>query len=65
MVMENAELRSIRSRLERVMDPDYVDAWLASPVPALDGERPIGLIERGDGVRVSRLVASLEGMPVA
>jgi uncharacterized protein (DUF2384 family) len=62
--VESSELNSIRSRLEQVMDADYIDAWLASPVPALDGERPIDLIKRGEGIEVSRLVSSLEGMLV-
>jgi hypothetical protein len=34
-------------------------------VPALDHEKPIDLIGRGDYRRVSRLISELEEMPVA
>ena len=55
-----AELSALVERLARVMEPDYIPVWLTKPVDALDHEKPIELIARGDYARVARLVSSLE-----
>jgi len=55
-----AELSALVERLARIMEPDYIPVWLTKPVEALDNEKPIELIARGDYVRVARLVSSLE-----
>jgi hypothetical protein len=55
-----AELSAIVERLARVMPPEYIPVWLTKPVEALDEEKPIELIARGDYLRVARLVSSLE-----
>jgi len=55
-----AELSALVERLVRVMEPDYIPVWLTKPLEALDDEKPIELIARGDYVRVARLVSSLE-----
>src|SRR5215207_9644334 len=47
-------------RLERLMEPDYIGIWLRKPVPALDEEKPLDLIARGEYRRVARLVSELE-----
>ena len=58
-----AWIRGTRSprgdRAERLA-PGYIPVWLQRPVPALDDEKPIELIARGDYLRVARLVSSLE-----
>lgn len=55
-----AELSAIVERLQRVIDPDYLPVWLTKPVEALDNEKPIDLIARGDYLRVARLISSIE-----
>jgi hypothetical protein len=54
------DLSAIVERLQEVMDPGYVPIWLNKPVRALDDQRPIDLIGRGDSREVLRLVAQLE-----
>ena len=55
-----AELSSIVERLARVMEPTYIPVWLTKPIEALDDEKPVDLIARGDYLRVARVVSSLE-----
>jgi hypothetical protein len=55
-----AELSALVERLAHIMEPDYIPVWLTKPVEALDHEKPIELIARGDYARVARLVSSLE-----
>jgi transcriptional regulator with XRE-family HTH domain len=55
-----AELSAIVERLARVMEPDYIPVWLHKPVPALDDDKPIELLARGEWKPVARLVSSLE-----
>jgi hypothetical protein len=55
-----AELSAVVERLARVIEPDYIPVWLTKPAEALDHEKPIELIARGDYTRVARLVSSLE-----
>ena len=54
---------TVIERLARVMEPAYIAEWLRKPVPALDDERPIDLIARGESIRVERLVSALEEAP--
>jgi transcriptional regulator with XRE-family HTH domain len=54
------ELSALVERLERLMEPDYIAVWLRKPVPALDDEKPIDLLGRGDYLRVARLISELE-----
>lgn len=53
------ELRYIRARLAELCQPEAIDPWLHTGVPELEGERPIELIERGEGVRVLRVIEQL------
>lgn len=55
------ELAALVERLEGLMDPDYISIWLRKPVPALDDEKPLDLIARGEYRRVARLISGLEG----
>jgi hypothetical protein len=54
------ELSAIVERLPRVMRADYIPVWLAKPIEALDDEKPIDLIARGDYRRVARIISELE-----
>jgi uncharacterized protein (DUF2384 family) len=54
---------TIVERLARLMEPSYIAVWLRNPVPALDDERPIDLIARGESARVERLISALEEAP--
>jgi len=57
------ELSALVERLTRVMDPSYIAVWLRKPVPALDDDKPLEVIARGDYRRVARLVSALEESP--
>ena len=54
------ELSAIVARLPRVMRADYIPVWLVKPVEALDDDKPIDVIARGDYRQVARLIAGLE-----
>jgi putative toxin-antitoxin system antitoxin component (TIGR02293 family) len=54
------ELAAIVERATRVMEPDYVVVWLHRPVPALDDDKPIDVIARGEYKRVAQLLSALE-----
>jgi transcriptional regulator with XRE-family HTH domain len=54
------ELSALVERLERIIQPEYIPVWLRKPVPALDDEKPLDLIGRGDYRRVARLISELE-----
>ena len=54
------ELSAIVDRLPRVMRADYIPVWLAKPVEALDDDKPVDLIARGEYRRVARVIAELE-----
>jgi hypothetical protein len=47
-------------RLARVMQADYIPIWLSRPLEALDDEKPVETLARGDYRRVSTLIAELE-----
>lgn len=55
-----AELGSIVERLERVLRPEYIPVWMSKPIEALDDEKPIDLIRRGEYRRVAVLISELE-----
>ena len=57
------ELSSLVERLTRVMDPSYIPVWLRKPVPALDDDKPLEVIGRGEYRRVSKIVSALEESP--
>jgi uncharacterized protein (DUF2384 family) len=59
------ELTSIVERLQQVINPDYVPIWLSKPIPRLDDRRPVDAIAAGGYRQVSKLVGSLEEMPVS
>lgn len=59
-----AELSSIIERLLQVMDAEYIPVWMNKPVPALDDDKPLDLIARGEYRKVARIVSALEE-PVA
>jgi len=58
------ELSALVERLTRVMDPSYIAIWLRKPVPALDDDKPLEVIGRGDYRQVAKLVSALEESPV-
>lgn len=55
------ELAALVERLELLVDRDYVPIWLRKPVPALDDDKPLDVIGRGDYRQVARLISELEG----
>jgi len=54
------ELGEMTDRLARVMDADYIAVWLNRPLQALDDDKPVELLGRGDYRRVAQLIAELE-----
>ena len=59
------ELTALVERLAQLMQPTYIPVWLIKPIEGLDDRRPVDVIRTGDYRSVSRLVASLEEMPVS
>ena len=55
-----AELSATLERLARVIDPDYIPVWLRKPILALDDEKPLDVLARGEYRRLSRLISELE-----
>lgn len=53
----------LHHRLEHLLQPQFVEEWLRTPIPALDDEAPIELIARGEHTRVAALVSALEEAP--
>ena len=54
------ELSEMADRLTRVMDPEYIPIWLNRPIEALEDDKPVDLLARGDYRRVAQLIAELE-----
>jgi transcriptional regulator with XRE-family HTH domain len=54
------ELAEMTDRLARVMEPSYIPVWLNRPLEALDDDKPVELLARGDYRRVAQLIAELE-----
>lgn len=57
------ELSALVERLTRVMDPSYIAVWLRKPVAALDDDKPLEVIGRGDYRHVAKLLSALEESP--
>jgi putative toxin-antitoxin system antitoxin component (TIGR02293 family) len=57
------ELKAVIDALTRVLREEPARLWLRSPIPALDYEKPIDLIERGEYRRViGAILALAEGV---
>jgi len=54
------ELAEMTDRLARVMHADYIAVWLNRPLQALDDDKPVELLARGEYRRVAQLIAELE-----
>ena len=54
------ELAEMTDRLARVMNPGYIAVWLNRPLQALDDDKPVELLARGDYRGVGQLIAELE-----
>lgn len=54
------ELSEMTGRLAHVVRHDAIPVWLNRPIVALDDEKPIELIGRGEYRRVAKLIAELE-----
>ncbi len=54
------ELAEMTDRLARVMEPGYIPVWLNRPLEALDDDKPVELLARGEYRRVAQLIAELE-----
>ena len=56
----------IRTRLKRLIKSEFIDSWLNTPNTALDNQRPIDLIHKGDIERLDRMIYVLEsGEPLS
>lgn len=54
------ELAEMTDRLRRVMDPEYIPVWLNRPIEALEDDKPVELLARGEYRRIAQLIAELE-----
>jgi hypothetical protein len=54
------ELAEMIKRLALVVRPESIPVWLQRPILALDDEKPIELIARGEYRRVAKLIAEIE-----
>jgi len=54
------ELGEVIRRLTSVVRPESIAVWLYRPILALDDEKPIELIARGEYRRVAKLIAEIE-----
>src|SRR3954471_5977868 len=54
------ELAEMTDRLRRVMEPAYIPVWLTRPIEALEDDKPVELLARGDYRRVAKLISELE-----
>ncbi len=54
------ELAEMIKRLALVLRPESIPVWLQRPILALDDEKPIALIARGEYRRVAKLIAEIE-----
>src|SRR5947208_16496845 len=48
-----AELSALVNRLALVIDADYIPVWMTKPIEALDDEKPIDVLARGEYRRVA------------
>ena len=54
------ELGAMTDRLARVMQRDFIPIWLTRPIEALDDEKPVDVLARGEYRQIARLIAELE-----
>ncbi len=54
------ELGAMTDRLARVMEREFIPIWLTRPIEALDDEKPVEVLARGEYRRIARLIAELE-----
>jgi hypothetical protein len=54
------ELSELVGRLARVLRADAIALWLQRPALALDDDKPVELIARGEYRRVAKLIAEIE-----
>jgi uncharacterized protein (DUF2384 family) len=54
------ELAEMIKRLALVLRPESIPVWLLRPILALDDEKPIELIARGEYRKVAKLIAEIE-----
>jgi transcriptional regulator with XRE-family HTH domain len=54
------ELAEMADRLSRIMDTGYIPVWLNRPIEALDDDKPVEVLARGEYRRVAELIAQLE-----
>jgi len=54
------ELAEMIKRLALVVRPESIPVWLQRPILALDDEKPIELIARGEYRKVAKLIAEIE-----
>jgi hypothetical protein len=55
-----AELSSLIERLTRVIRPTYIPVWLSKLIAALNDDKPMDRIAKGDYRAVARLISGLE-----
>ena len=54
------ELSEMIKRLALVLRPESIPVWLQRPILALDDEKPIELIARGEYKRVAKLISEIQ-----
>lgn len=54
------ELSEMSSRLAGVLRADAIPVWMNRPILALDNEKPIDLIARGEYRQVAELISEIE-----
>lgn len=59
------ELAEMTQRLAGVLQPETIGIWLNRPIIALDDDKPIELIARGQYRRVAKLISEIEYPGVA
>ena len=42
------------------MQADFIPIWLTRPIEALDDEKPVEVLARGDYRRIAKLIGELE-----
>lgn len=58
------ELQRLQRALAKVMQSDYVGAWIETPNAAFGGLKPLEVMERGESDRIWRMIYELEsGVP--
>ena len=54
------ELGAMVDRLARVMQADFIPIWLTRTIEALDDEKPVEVLARGDCRRIAKLIGELK-----